>query len=80
MKDLDFWLKTLGIIGVFIIIAFVITGCQFLQKDRESASDCTLICDDCKGLQMECELNTTRQNRYTQGTQPDDIESDNGER
>jgi hypothetical protein len=67
---------------LLLIVTFSLAGCQFLQKDRESTSDCRITCANCNGLTMDCELNTTRQNRYTQGSQPDDVEpeNDNGER
>jgi hypothetical protein len=68
-------LKLIMIAAVVLIIGTV-SGCQFLQKDRASSSDCSLTCKDCKGLQMDCDLNTTRQNRYTQGRQPDDVETE----
>jgi hypothetical protein len=70
MKDLDDWLKLIAIVVLVLIVGIVLNGCQLWQKDRQSFSDCTLICDDCRGLAMDCELNTNRQNRFTQGPQP----------
>ena len=73
------WLKIIGIVVVFFIIMLVLAGCQLMQKDRESRSDCRIKCDNCQGLAMDCELNTERVNKYTQNlpeqndeTPPDD--------
>jgi hypothetical protein len=65
---------------LILIVTLSLVGCQFVQKDRESASDCKITCDNCSGLAMDCELNTTRANRYTQGSQPDDVKAQDGER
>ena len=65
-KDDMEWLKILAIVAVFFIIMLVLAGCQLLQKDRESRSDCSITCDNCQGLAMDCELKTERVNKYTQ--------------
>ena len=68
------WLKIIGIVVVFFIIMLVLAGCQLLQKDRESRSDCSITCDNCQGLAMDCELNTERTNKYTQNLPEQDDE------
>ena len=79
MKDLDTWIQVFAITAVFIIIMLVISGCALMQKDRESRSDCSITCDNCQGLAMDCELNTERVNKYTQNL-PEQQEEDDGER